>query len=734
MINPNPLSERSLGFARASLDHCLNSEKHKLCPKLDSIFMPKRLVKISESSSGQREISLFEPQDTEVHPYVALSYCWGGEQPLSTTTATLERYRRSMLPTSQASDESLPSTIQDAIFITHNLGFSLLWIDAFCICQDDQEEKAIEISLMPSIYRHAVVTIAATNSSKVKDGFLHPRKVAEETSAAFRLQWRDSGQDSYYPLHQNKPASTEPYTDILLMQKPDNVDVEEPLDFRAWAFQERVLAPRVLEYGTHRLRWICPSTELEHHWTDGWTAKRLQPGLLRSLRTGWNKNRLDAGERLLPVKSGLAHPSAPQESDEADLWPKGITAEDLTSATRQWQDIVAHYTGRALSVKTDRILAISGIAERFNAINPGHYLAGLWLPHLPGGLLWKIEMPWTKVGMHGAQSCPPRQLRPQEYLGPSWSWVAVSGRVDFEDCLFSHYKVAAVSDTIPINQRSLPDQGGARNLEAVPGPRAAPNHKGVRIKLDLTSIDGTLVEAKARYGAVSRCSIWCRARMRSALWVNELLDQSESGGPAQVLLLDSKADFTEQQIRVGIEADCLEEEFLDAPEGSKSIPVFLLEVVEHDVRTDFAPELPEDDDFLEALFETAFAPFNGKVPKTFSDFLTPKRLEQLMAAHKPEQSRRPTEWQTRGLVLRRLTDGTYSRVGIFKHQWGSSSSPQPGNLRAMTRVPRPPQKRGEHIGDNSGGAAEERYMPGPLLTTASESIFAGLEKVDVAIV
>jgi Heterokaryon incompatibility protein (HET) len=660
--------------------------------------MPKRLVKIDRTESGEWNISLLEAQGDEIHPYVALSYCWGGEQPHKTTKANIKHYGDSILPSDVSHDAYLPSTIRDAISITLELGFSHLWIDSFCICQDDEEDKLIEISLMPSIYRNAVVTIAAANSSGVNKGFLHPRKVTEDPSAIFQLRWRDSGDKSYYPIHQSRPPSDIPLSHVILMRKPQNVDVEEPLDSRAWAMQERILAPRVLEYGTHRLRWICPSTEFEFDQTDGWTARRLHTDVIRNMRTGWKDDGLEPGTRPLPIDHISAQSSTSQKAAEVAPHPEGMTAEQLKSATTKWHQIVAHYTGRALKLKTDRILAMSGIAETFNTTYPGTYAAGLWLFHLPGGLLWKPEMPWKQAKRGKAQLYPPKKLRPRVYQGPSWSWVGVNGSITFEDCLYAC-------------------------------------QQGVRPKLETSSIEMDLVDARARYGAVRRSSIICHVRVRSALWFNELFDNSESGGPAQLLLLDARAENSED-LCVGIEADCLEEAFVDVQDGSISISVLLIEVLELDVQRDIFPAMPGDDEFLDALLENAFAPFAGKGPRTFSDFLTPARHQQIMAAQELKQSRKPTEWQTRGLVLEGLADGTFSRVGTFKHQWGVPATPGKGNLRVLARAQPSPSRCCAHGSDleKNSNATEDQYLPASVHSTGSESLFAGLAKVELTIV
>ncbi|KAH8650268.1 hypothetical protein BGZ60DRAFT_389370, partial [Tricladium varicosporioides] len=66
--------------------------------------------------------------------YIALSYCWGGSNPPSTTKSN-EAARHLGIPSSQIS-----RTFQDAIKVTRWLGFQYLWIDALCIVQDDKED------------------------------------------------------------------------------------------------------------------------------------------------------------------------------------------------------------------------------------------------------------------------------------------------------------------------------------------------------------------------------------------------------------------------------------------------------------------------------------------------------------------------------------------------------------------------------------------------------------------
>jgi hypothetical protein len=64
----------------------------------------------------------------------------------------------------------LPATIQDAIHVTKELGYSYLWVDRYCIPQHDGEERQKQISQMGHIYTNADLTIVAAASSDSAHG------------------------------------------------------------------------------------------------------------------------------------------------------------------------------------------------------------------------------------------------------------------------------------------------------------------------------------------------------------------------------------------------------------------------------------------------------------------------------------------------------------------------------------------------------------------------------------
>jgi len=141
----------------------------------------------------------------------------------------------------------LPATFRDAINVVRVLNIQYLWIDALCIIQDDDFDKAIEMARMDQIYQDAFVTIAAANSFNCSASFLE-----------FFLP--NSAPDVYRFAKMNFPCEDGKLGSISL--EPDSGNYEppsEPINQRGWALQERLLSPRVLTFGSQQMYWQCQS-------------------------------------------------------------------------------------------------------------------------------------------------------------------------------------------------------------------------------------------------------------------------------------------------------------------------------------------------------------------------------------------------------------------------------------------------------------------------------------------
>lgn len=227
-------------------DSCLK-EHNDSCPTLSSAFVPKRLIKVQDSN-GSDCLRLCETQHLAHSPYIPLSYCWGKDQAITLTTATVSAWMES-IPYVQ-----LPRTLQDAITICRNLKVPFLWVDALCIIQDDDRDRSQQIAQMPQIYRNGYITIAAASASDASKGFLHKRYSPNLETLAFTLPYvcpnSERGDITIFSLDRDSDSN--------------------PLDTRAWTLQDHLLSPRMLEFSENQVRWLCRGSLDKPGWTNGW--------------------------------------------------------------------------------------------------------------------------------------------------------------------------------------------------------------------------------------------------------------------------------------------------------------------------------------------------------------------------------------------------------------------------------------------------------------------------------
>lgn len=377
--------------------------------------MPGRLLFLGASASEKCAFRLVDSVPGEKLQYAALSYCWGGDQAYKTTKENRQAYyQESGIP----HDALAPfKTITDAIYVARLLGLSYLWIDSLCIVQDDKEDKGREIGKMQDIYAGAYVTISAACAATCRDGFLDSMS-------------DDSSQDDFemdYPCIDGTVGA------VFLTKDQITSDRDpQPIDARAWTFQEYFLSPRVLVFERRKVRWSCFTAVHED---------------------GGHDN--DSGFKLLN-SSKLAQ----------------LSADELNP---EWAWAVERFSRRYLTVQSDKLPAMAGVAARFSPRFGGggggsRYCAGIWEARLAQQLAWDAS--WGN-----ARSVrQPRRLQ----HAPTWSWASIDG-----------YIVFAGHD------------GGAE----------------VR-RLEFEDYARTLVSEDAPFGAVSAATLVVRARVQRAAWIS----------------------------------------------------------------------------------------------------------------------------------------------------------------------------------------------------------------------
>jgi Heterokaryon incompatibility protein (HET) len=88
--------------------------------------MPRRLIDLGAPNAPPATPKVIHTRERQ-EQYVALSYCWGPTQLLSTKIDNLGEMEKS-IPV-----EILPQTIRDAFLVARKLDIRYIWIDAYCI-------------------------------------------------------------------------------------------------------------------------------------------------------------------------------------------------------------------------------------------------------------------------------------------------------------------------------------------------------------------------------------------------------------------------------------------------------------------------------------------------------------------------------------------------------------------------------------------------------------------------
>ncbi len=296
--------------------------------------------------------------------YVALSYVWGAPQP----TTKLENINEFVARGLNMSE--FPTTIREAVSVTHNLGLSYLWIDALCIIQDSNEDKVRQLSMMGQIYRSSYVTIIAACGTSVNEGFLHKPRPKKVPDARIPYQCPDGTVGSVLvasSLDFLPGDCSRSYYDDL-----------EPVNHRGWCLQERILPPRCFIYASHTLQYDCQTETV------------------------------NIGQALCESSTLLKLPNITLPASPSDL----------ETARQAWMSTLWDYSSRNLTVSADKLVAVAGVAEYFQPVFGGRYLAGLWEMFLLTDLLWRK-----------LKGEPLPKTRSAEYLAPSWSWASIDGRV-----------------------------------------------------------------------------------------------------------------------------------------------------------------------------------------------------------------------------------------------------------------------------------------------------------------
>jgi hypothetical protein len=179
-----------------------------------------------------------QPENVDETRYAALSYVWGATtEPFQTVQANIEDLSQHSAFTLPHNRTRLPKTIADSIMLTRALGIRYLWVDRFCIVQDDKATKPHQLTSMASIYSNAYVTIAATEGNCSNYGLPGANKERLRNPPVEEFQFSPICDLIIWPF---------------LAEQSNKV-----YHTRGWTFQEWTFSPRTIVFHDQSVSWLC---------------------------------------------------------------------------------------------------------------------------------------------------------------------------------------------------------------------------------------------------------------------------------------------------------------------------------------------------------------------------------------------------------------------------------------------------------------------------------------------
>lgn len=278
---------------------------------------------------------------------------------------------------------------------------------------------------MGRIYRNCYFNIAATAASEGGLGLFVP-----QTPLTFLPVYVWVGAQ----LGDDASKAT-PTTEIFQYRNREIVEYSlmthgTALHRRRWVLQERLLSPRVLNFGNGGMVWECwEKVVLEHN-------QSLPPGRFCGYDTASFRDAKFFCRWLETLSRKIAR------------FPD-IRISLLEQTYRRWQMVIELYSKTHLTNWDDKLIALSGLANLVRKHTRDEYLAGIWRDNLAYDLLWIVPpnslrpakdrlKPDLSSRSTGDDSKPDSQWPNQDlserqesgWRAPTWSWAHIDTPIE----------------------------------------------------------------------------------------------------------------------------------------------------------------------------------------------------------------------------------------------------------------------------------------------------------------
>jgi hypothetical protein len=267
---------------------------------------------------------------------------------------------------------------------------------------------------MADVYENAILNIAATAFAPADSGIFMSKRAWHVRPLKVAVGF-ESGSRSFtgtYDLIHAEAWST-------------RVD-GAPLNRRGWVLQERFFSPRILHFGKDQLLWECQESRASE------TAPAFRQWLDMPMRVNaqYSYRELDAiaaelhYHRMVRRHLELCPSGSCTKCEDHKGFPAEAYDQKISILYASRDRIVEVYTKARLTFRDDKLMAIAGIALRFEGFFETKAIYGLWSPRLISDLLWycpraenssTLTRPTLKVHI------------------PSWSWACLDRHVKCYD-------------------------------------------------------------------------------------------------------------------------------------------------------------------------------------------------------------------------------------------------------------------------------------------------------------
>ncbi|KAI0148750.1 heterokaryon incompatibility protein-domain-containing protein [Xylariaceae sp. FL1272] len=299
-------------------------------------------------------------RDSHQIQYAALSYVWG--QTIRDYLDT-SSYRLADLSNAEGIDlpQKKPKVVNDAIYICTRLSIPYLWVDLYCVDQQDPERKQIDIQNMGHIYHSADIVLVdgiGTSPSQYESNGLLPDDLTAQISTSQRVE----------TINGRNYISSLPGTSIRLWRSAWNT--------RSWTYQEGQMAQRVAFFDSRGIIYLCTGGTWSENCHSGGYGHRavLTPKI----------NIQSYGYQVLGSRK----------------WLRGTKWR-----FDEYQTIISAYTRRQVSFESDKLNAISGCFDTIGHRKGVQFFFGMPSIDFHYALLWHWVDDRRRAGF------------------PSWSWT-----------------------------------------------------------------------------------------------------------------------------------------------------------------------------------------------------------------------------------------------------------------------------------------------------------------------